>query len=89
MTVLAQHQPIAHAPDLQCREHVGIDEIQQPRRIRPLNVDLAQGRDIGHPHRVAHVTHLAVAALLPVGLARLREIAGPVPQTGLDHRCAA
>ena len=88
MPVLAQHQPIAHAPHLQRAEDVGIDEIQQLGRIRPLDVDLAQGGDIADPHGVAHEAHLPVAGLAPCRLAAARKEARTIPQPRLDHRRA-
>ena len=86
--VFAQHQPVSHPAHRQGREGVGIDEVQEAGRIRALNVDLAQGRDIRHPDRGPHHRHLAVAGLAPGGFTGAREIAGPVPEPGLDHRRA-
>ena len=89
MPILAQHQAIAHLSDLQRREHVGIDEIEEFARIGPLNVDLAQCGHIADAHRAAHHRDLAVAGLPPGLFAGTREIGGAIPEPGLDHRRAA
>ncbi len=86
VSVFAQHQAIAHAPLFQGREHVGVDEIQQARRIRPLDIDLAKGRYIAHPDRIAHKAHFPVTGLPPGLFPFRREIGWPVPLARLDHR---
>ena len=49
--VLAQHDAVARAAHRQRGEGVGIDEIEEARRVRPLHVDLAERRDVGEPDR--------------------------------------
>ena len=86
MAVFAQHQSITDLADLQRRERICINEIQQRGRIRPLHVNLAKGRHIHDPNSITDHIHLAVARLPPRGLACNREIAWPIPKPRFDHR---
>ena len=61
--VLAQHQPVAHPPHRQRRDGVGIDPVEEGRRVRPLHVDLAERRHVADADRAAHHRDLARAAL--------------------------
>ena len=88
ITVFAQHQAVAHAPDFEAGEHVGVNKIKQFRRIWPLNIDLTQGRHITHANCVSHIAHFAVTRLSPRLFALDREIAGAIPQPRFHHRCA-
>ena len=44
--VLAQHQAVARLADRQRREGVGVDPVEEGGRVRALDVDLAEGRDV-------------------------------------------
>mmetsp|Transcript_22607 Transcript_22607/g.36954 ORF Transcript_22607/g.36954 Transcript_22607/m.36954 type:complete len:807 (+) Transcript_22607:6797-9217(+) len=84
--VLAQHQAIAHAPLFEGREHVSVNKIQKAGRIWPLNVDLAQGRHITNPNRIADIADLAITGLPPCRFPFNGEIGRAIPLPRLDHR---
>ena len=82
--VVVQHHAIAHLADGQLGEAVDIDAVQELRRVRTLDVDLAECGHIGEAHAAAHELHF-----LHIG--RLGRIAGPgvipgaLPQSGVDE----
>ena len=85
--VVVQHHAIARLAHGELGETVDIDAVEEFRGVRPLDVDLAEGRDIGDADALAHQPHL-----LDIGLAHV--IAGPavapgrMPGPGLDHLAA-
>ncbi len=84
--VLAQHQAVARLAGLQGREAVAIEAVEQRGGIRPLEIDLAQSRDIADADRLANGHDLAGGGGAPV-LARLREPGRAQPEAGLhEHR---
>ena len=89
VTVFTQHQPIAHPVLFQTGKRVGVKQIQKSSRIRALDINFSQGRDIANANCPAHHLHLAITGLPPMGLTFEREIARPIPQPRLNHRRAA
>ena len=87
--VLAQHQPIAHPSHGQLGEGVGVDEVQELRRPRPLHVDLAQRGAVANSHGRARRLDLAVDGLAPVGLPGGGKVLRPHPVADLDEDRAA
>ena len=83
--ILAQHQPVARAADLQRREFVDIDAIEKTRRIRPLNIDLAECRHIADSDRTAHRGRFTRYALLPARLVRPLIPLRPEPRPSLGE----
>src|SRR4029077_20602039 len=67
---------IARAPDRQGGEAVGIDEIEKARRIRSLDIDLPECRDIGDADTLAPRARL-IEYCRPARLARVDERAQP------------
>ena len=58
--VLAQHQAVTAAPHLQLAPGVGVYPVEQLGGVRPLDVDLAQGRGVHDADRGARRQALAV-----------------------------
>src|SRR5699024_4088971 len=87
VTVFAQHQAVARLADRQLLEAVGVDAVQEFTGIRPLDVDLAQGRDVDHADLLTHMPRLAVHGLME-RLTASRIVAWPHPGAGLDHHRA-
>ena len=52
--VLAQHQAVARLADRQAAQRVAIDAVEELGRVGALDVDLAQGRDVGDAGAAAH-----------------------------------
>ena len=77
--VFAQHQAIAHFPDRQRREHVDVDAIEECARIRALDVDLAERRDITNADARAHRRDFACHGFEPV------LFAGPANHCARSH----
>ena len=72
--VLAQHQAVARLADRQRREGVGVDAVEERRRVGALDLDLAERRDVADADAARARRHLAVHGLEPVLLARARII---------------
>ena len=66
--VVAAHDAVAHAPDLQARHHVRVEPVEQDRRVGAPHVDLAERRGVHDadrgPHRGALAQH-RVGHVLP------------------------
>ena len=85
--VFAQHEAVASLADCEGLPAVGIEALQELGCVRPLQVDLAERRDIAEAHARANGTHLAAHALEPIGLAGLRIPLRAQPIARLDeHR---
>ena len=67
---LIHHQAIAAFADFERREGVGVHAVEELRRIRPLDLDLAERGGIEQPHLVPHAEDFPVdgAVLVFAGL---------------------
>ncbi len=82
--VVPQHDAVARAPDWQAGEPVGIDPVEEGDRVRTLDIDLAQRRDVHQACRVARIAHLGDIGLVhvrPGGTIEPR----PHPGARLEH----
>ncbi len=77
--VLAQHDAVTGSPHRQGREGVDVDAVEEFSGVRPLDVDLAQGRDVGHADVGTRVAGLAGRGVEPVPLSVAREPLRPDP----------
>ena len=83
---LVHHQPVAALAHLERREHVGVHAVEEFRRIRSLDLDLAERRGIEQANLVPHTEDLAVDRSVLV-FAALRIGIGAAPLAhGLPHR---
>ena len=46
------HDAVADRADLEGADEVGVDEVEQPARVRALHLDLAEGGGVHHRHRL-------------------------------------
>ena len=76
--VFFQHQAVAAAADLELGERVAVDEVQKLRRVRALDVDLAQRRAVQHADGLARGLALAGDRRVQV-LPGLGIVPGPLP----------
>ena len=88
-TVLAQHDAVPRLADCQGLPAVDIDPVQQFRRVRSLNIDLAEGRDIGDPGGITHRQRLPLDGfehrVTGIGLILAKVILRPHPEPGFHH----
>ena len=57
---LVHHQPVAAVADFQRREHVGVHAVEEFRRVRPLDLDLAERRGFEQADLVSYTEDFAV-----------------------------
>ena len=76
--VLAAHQAVAAAADLQLGQGVGVDHVEELDRVRALDVDLAQGRGVDDADGGAHRLGLAIDRVMHA-LAGLGVVPGAAP----------
>ncbi len=87
--VFIEHQAVAAAADLECADVVDIEGVEEARRIRPFDLDLAERRRVEQARAAAHRPHLARDRLV-FRLARARIPRRPHPSGGfLEHRAEA
>ena len=83
--VLAQHDAVAHPPDGEGRDGVGVDPVEEARGVGALDVDLAEGGDVADadgaraPSRPRGRSPPASRSPLPWGTSRA------VPEARLDE----
>ena len=80
------HQPVAARTDLQVREAVRVDAVEEHADVRPLEVDLAEGRGVHHGHGTASRRSLAQDGLVH-RLTVAREVARPLPLADVLEHC--
>ena len=85
--VLAQHQPIARLADAQFQPGIGIDAIQELRRVWPLYLDLTEGGGIQDAYSGAGRLHLPVHGGVHV-FSGFRIIPGAHPLADILELCA-
>src|SRR5688572_11072730 len=78
-TELVHYQPVACAAGLQRRHAVRIDAVEKFRRVRPLDLDLAERRGIEEPDAVADNENFPGYRALPA-FRSLRIAIGSPPQ---------
>ena len=52
--LFVEHETVAAAPYAELRPPIDVDAVQKRRRVRPPDVDLAEGRRVEDPGRAAH-----------------------------------
>ena len=84
--VLAAHDAVARLADRQGLPAIGVDPVQELRRVPPLDIDLAQGRGVEDADTLPRRLALARDGRLHV-FAGFGEIAWPLPLADiLEHR---
>ena len=71
--------PYRHEPDLERRERVRVDAVEEDPGVRPLEVDLAEGRRVHHGHPGPRGRALAQDGRRPSISPSTREVARPLP----------
>ena len=79
--VLVEHEPVAHAPDVELGNVVDVEALEELRRIGAGDLDLAERRGVEDPDAGAHGRGLALHRLMR-RLAFLQIAGGPHPAAG-------
>src|SRR6202034_673492 len=83
--VLAQHDSVTRLADRKRRECIDVEPIEQRARVRAMDVDLAEGRDVADPAAFTGHRSPRVYVLQPIAFSRPCEPLRALPQARIDE----